>query len=88
MAPMERPVETAKMQLVSLKLEAAGKGTLRDYLAKAREVQEDSLPRATWDDIAFDLWTQTEVKVVRESVRMWAEKYGLLEQPKAEVAGA
>lgn len=82
---MEAVKETPTMLLVSDRLRAAGLGTLEHYLASARKRQKDGIPESTWDDIAFEIRTVTGVRVVRESARMWADRYGLLEAGKPDV---
>jgi hypothetical protein len=56
---------------------------LRTYLEQRRHEMVDlgdgTQVRATWDDLAFWIRTVTGKRVVRESVRNWASRYGIQE---------
>lgn len=55
-----------------------GYDSLREYLEWARDQLNEDGTKWTWDDIAFDLRVKTGQRIVRESVRQWADRYGLL----------
>ena len=69
--------ETPTMQLVSDRLQRSKARTnLEAFLKAARAKTEDHKPE-TWDDIAFEIRSHTGTRVVRESVRSWAIRYGI-----------
>jgi hypothetical protein len=73
--------DTPTMRLTAEKLHAEGFDSLRGYLAWAREqINEDDGSKWSWDDIAFDVRKRTDnsIRATRESVRQWADRYGLL----------
>jgi hypothetical protein len=76
-------VETPTMALVSERLQHKVGKDLKTYLTEARNEQVDqgdgTMARATWDDVAFNIRTVTGMRVVRESVRNWAQRYGIKE---------
>lgn len=58
--------------------------SLTTYLAWARREENPDGTPWTWDDIAFDVRQRTDgqVRAVRETVRTWAERLGLLPPEK------
>lgn len=71
--------ETPTMTLVSTLLQAKVNKDLETFLREARERTARGEDRDTWDDVAFNLRTITGVRVVRESTRNWAQRYGIKE---------
>jgi hypothetical protein len=69
------PVESIN---VPVTFPQGGHGSLHDYLAWAREQKNPDGSTWTWDDVMFDLRVKTGQRVVRESVRQWADRYDLL----------
>lgn len=70
--------DTPTMRLVAELLRQEGHESLREYLEWARTQTNEDGTKWTWDDIAFDVRTKTGQRVVRESIRQWADRYGLL----------
>jgi hypothetical protein len=83
--------ETPTMRLIDGVLTREHGTTLRDFIANARATTpaKGKTPAKTalpYDDIAHALWNMTGTKVVRESVRDWAIRYGVEADPKAKTA--
>lgn len=78
-------IETPTMQMISERLKNTDGRDLRTYLEEKRHEMVDlgdgTKVRATWDDLAFWIRTVTGKRVVRESVRNWADRYGIQEPP-------
>lgn len=75
---MARQESTPLMQLADVLLREKGKGGLKQYLETARaKDKETGRPAKTWDDIAFEIRSETGIKAVRESVRQWAFRLGV-----------
>jgi hypothetical protein len=74
-------IETPTMQMISERLKNTDGRDLRTYLEQRRAEMVDqgdgTQVRATWDDLAFWIRTVTGKRVVRESVRNWADRYGI-----------
>lgn len=90
-------IETPTMRVVSALLEKSrARQDLRTYLTGGvREMVErrksDTHPRVTWDDLVFEIRLltggrdrYTGERVVRESVRSWALRYGITDPTPAE----
>ena len=81
-------VETPTMTLVSERLQRSKvRKDLETYLREARtQIERDpqagaeGAQRLTWDDVAFEIRKHTDVRVVRESVRSWALRYGIKDE--------
>jgi len=77
------PTESRTMQVVSLKLQAAVGKNLKEFLTEKRgatvDLGDGTKVRATWDDVAFWIREATGERVVRESARNWAQRYGIPE---------
>ncbi len=87
MAAIKR-VESMTMQVFSALIQAKDGRDLKTYLVERSKEQVDlgdgSTTPATWDDLAFWIRELTGRRVVRESVRTWAIRYGIVPDPKAK----
>lgn len=84
--------ETATMQLISDRLQAKGGPDLYNFILAMRDPTRQGGPMG-WNDLTFEIYRLTTVRVVRESLRMWArDRYGIPEPehdygvPAAETA--
>lgn len=74
---MLRQVEPTERVTVRVDIPQEGFPTLRNYLAWAREQRNPDGTQWSWEEIGRHLWLITGQSHTRESVRMWAERFGM-----------